>query len=316
VTPLLAPASGARAELEADGVLAVMELPMLEVKPELTLPLEPWPPFDSGLTREGVLALLPGLDTDGVPEPIEPPIRDVTAESIRPLELRTLELGNVGRPASEETEDGARTEGATGATRLEMLGPILGGALGALGREDTDGLGATVTLGLLRLDELGALGLTGGRIVRELILLLGLRPLEMEGLGARLATGGALTLGAGAGVGADRTAARLLPELESFLSSFAAKMGTQRRIKAEMSATVPILTAPRYAKANMIYLLSVNGPERVLLLLPIEGPEVHGGNRISRPNPDFVHFLCIRASPVGQPRHDAPLSRRVPAATR
>ncbi len=172
--PLLTPRLGAPADLEADGVLAVMELPMLEVKPELTLPESL---FDSELTREGVLALLPGLETDGVPKPIEPPMRDVTAESIRPLELRTLELGDVGRPTFEELEDGAGTEGATGAVRLEMLGPTLRGALGALEREgeDTDGLGATVMLGLLRPDELEGLEKVGARTERELILLLELR---------------------------------------------------------------------------------------------------------------------------------------------
>jgi hypothetical protein len=65
----------------------------------------------------------------------------------------------------------------------------------------------------------------------------------MEGLGARLTLGGVLTLGAGAGLGADRTAERLLPEPESLFSSFAAKIGAQRRIKAEMVARMPILTA-------------------------------------------------------------------------
>jgi len=68
-----------------DGVLAVIELPMPEVKPALTLPESL---LDSVLIREGVLALLPGLETDGVPEPIELPIREVTAESRRPLWLR------------------------------------------------------------------------------------------------------------------------------------------------------------------------------------------------------------------------------------
>ncbi len=155
---------------------------MLEVKPELTLPLEPWVPagevrFDSGLTRAGVLALLPGLETDGVPEPIELPIRDVTAESIRPLGLRTLEFGDVGRPTFEETEDGARTEGAAGAVRLEMPGPTLLGALGATEREgeDTDGLGATVTLGLLRLGELMGRETAGDRTEGVLKPLLGPR---------------------------------------------------------------------------------------------------------------------------------------------
>jgi len=58
---------------------------MPEVKPELTLPESL---FDSVLTREGAVALLPGLETDGVAEPIELPIREVIAESRRPLALR------------------------------------------------------------------------------------------------------------------------------------------------------------------------------------------------------------------------------------
>jgi hypothetical protein len=86
VMPLLKPTPGALAELEADGVLVVMELPIREVRPELTLLLESR--FDSGLTRDGAVALLPGLETDGVREPIELPIRAVTDESMRPLELR------------------------------------------------------------------------------------------------------------------------------------------------------------------------------------------------------------------------------------
>jgi hypothetical protein len=86
VMPLLKLAPGALAELEADGVLVVMELPIREVRPELTLLLESR--FDSGLTRDGAVALLPGLETDGVREPIELPIRAVTDESMRPLELR------------------------------------------------------------------------------------------------------------------------------------------------------------------------------------------------------------------------------------
>lgn len=52
-----------------------------------------------------------------------------------------------------------------------------------------------------------------------------------------------MTLGAGAGLGAGRLAEGLLPERESLFSSFAAKMGAQRRIKAEMVARMPILTA-------------------------------------------------------------------------
>ncbi len=93
----------------------------------------------------------------------------------------------------------------------------------------------------------------------------------MEGLDGRL-TGGELTLGAGTGAGAGRTAVLLPPDLDS-LFSLAAKMGSKIKIKAKMSARVPILTAPRCFIANMICLLSVNGPERVLLLTTHKRPE-------------------------------------------
>ena len=63
--------------------------------------------------------------------------------------------GDVGRPASKEPEDGARTEGVAGMVRAGMLG--------ALTRGDTDGLGATVTLGLLRMGGLTGLETTGER---------------------------------------------------------------------------------------------------------------------------------------------------------
>ena len=76
---------------------------MLELKPELTLPESL---FDSVLTREGAVALLPGLETDGVPEPIELPMREVMAESRRPLALR-LEP----EPAVEEAPGLVRVTG-------------------------------------------------------------------------------------------------------------------------------------------------------------------------------------------------------------
>jgi hypothetical protein len=56
-----------------------------------------------------------------------------------------------------------------------MLGPMLRGVLGTLEREDMDGPGATLLTELLRLDEIDGLETAGGRIERELILLLGPR---------------------------------------------------------------------------------------------------------------------------------------------
>ncbi len=56
-----------------------------------------------------------------------------------------------------------------------MLGPMLRGVLGMLEREDTDGPGVTVLTEPPRLDELDGLDTAGGRIERELKLLLGPR---------------------------------------------------------------------------------------------------------------------------------------------
>ncbi|HUV67978.1 MAG TPA: hypothetical protein VMW24_29070 [Sedimentisphaerales bacterium] len=266
VIPLLKPAPGALPELNADGVLAVMELPMREVKPELTLPLEL--PFDSGLTREGTFALLLELETEGVLAVMELPIRDVVLR-LRPLLklvpddlfeidadglLVLIELpkmdGDVLRvpidgPVLGDVEDNDRLLDEAGArdvtVRLERLLPTLREDPNVIERDDMDVLGLIVEL--LRLDELKGLELVGGRIERELILLLRFRLLRIEELGARLTLGGALTLGAGAGLGVDRLEERLLPELELFCSFFAAKTGSQRRIKAEMVARIPILTA-------------------------------------------------------------------------
>ena len=52
-----------------------------------------------------------------------------------------------------------------------LLGATVRGMLGALGRADTEGLGATVTLGVLRL----GVETTGGRAERMLKSLLGPR---------------------------------------------------------------------------------------------------------------------------------------------
>jgi hypothetical protein len=65
-------------------------------------------------------------------------------------------------------EDGALTEGAAGVVRAGVLGATFRGVLGVLTRGDTEGLGATVTLGLLRL----GVETTGGRADLALKLLL------------------------------------------------------------------------------------------------------------------------------------------------
>lgn len=142
-------------ELDTEGVAAVTELPIREVKAELTLLLESRPPaselrFDSGLTRDGVLALLPGLETDGVPEPIELPIRDVMAESMRLLELRfSPEL------AVEEVLDPLLrldAEGVLAVMELPMrdvvlrLIPLLPLATGELVKFDVEGVRAVIEL--------------------------------------------------------------------------------------------------------------------------------------------------------------------------
>jgi len=83
-------------------------------------------------------------------------------------------LGRADRPVSRELEDGARTEGATVIVRLETLGALgatVRGALGVLTRGDTEDLGATLTLGALRL----GVEMTGGREGLALKLLLGPR---------------------------------------------------------------------------------------------------------------------------------------------
>jgi hypothetical protein len=84
VTPLLLLRLGALAELEAGGVLVVIGLAMPDglVARGSSLVARRVP------SPESRVPVLPGLETDGVPEPIEPPIREVTAESRRPLALR------------------------------------------------------------------------------------------------------------------------------------------------------------------------------------------------------------------------------------
>jgi hypothetical protein len=140
------------------------------------------------------------------------------------------------------------------------------------GCTDRDWLGGLTTLDgveKLRLGpDLNAEELLGDRVTGgELV-----RPMDGELAGARLMLGGALTLGAGAGVGAGLETCRLAelllpPELELFRSALSPMTCPQSRIKTEMSARIPILirqthcglTSVRYSLADMICLLSANG---------------------------------------------------------
>ncbi len=178
-------------------------------------------------------------------------------------------------------ETGARAV----AVRLEFMLPGLRTDPNVFDLADMDVLGLAVLLEIFRLERLGLLGT---RTDRELMLL-GLRLAMLELAGARLTLEGALALGAGAGagLGACRLDELLLPPPALFRSFFALDTGAQSRIKTEMSTRIPLLihqtqsrlTSCRYSIANMICLLSANGPRQDLYsTLTIKGANLKPGN--------------------------------------
>ncbi|UCC99247.1 MAG: hypothetical protein JSW66_05035 [Phycisphaerales bacterium] len=226
---------------DTEGVRAVIELPMRDVRPRLIRLVELLPGVlldtdeDRGFVPLGLpirevmpelirrLELVLDPDTEGVRPVIELPMRDVRPRLIRlsellldtdeddlfvPIELpiREVMLRLMPRLGPELTAEGVRevepeiarlfelvvgplpeldTEGACDvAVRLEGRLLRLRVDLSVLERDEIDVLGLIVLIELLRLVDVERLG---GRIERELMLLLGLRlgvtvrDLEMEG---------------------------------------------------------------------------------------------------------------------------------------
>lgn len=178
-------------ELDSEGVLAVIELPIRDVMlrlmrlfaaasellPELDVEgplavISAWgrlgpelPMRDVVLRLIPLLRLVPGelveFDTDGVLAVIGLPMVEVSPELMRPEELlgeglRETTGGALGVPTDDlalgDLEDTDGLLADTGAREVMVV----------LGREGIDGLGATVRTELLRLDEITGRELAGG----------------------------------------------------------------------------------------------------------------------------------------------------------